>query len=128
MFTEKENKLVALLQDLGSVAVAFSGGVDSTYLLRIALAALGEKVTALTVNTPYIPDHELKEASETAEKWGLAHIFFDIAIDESIKSNPTNRCYLCKSLLFSRMKEYTLKNSLGTVSDGTNLDDIGFSE
>lgn len=123
MSIEKETKLIEHLKDLGSVAIAFSGGVDSTYLLKVARIALGDKAVALTINSPYIPDWELDEAKELVEEIGTTHTIFEMGIDDSIRENPTDRCYRCKKILFTKMKEYSTSNNLGVLVDGTNADD-----
>ena len=124
--SDKYNQLLEYLKSLKSVAVAFSGGVDSTFLLASAREALGSNVTAFTVKTPYIPDWETDEAKETADRLNVRHILINAEINESIAYNPDNRCYLCKKFLFSRLLCEADKLNISCVADGTNYDDTGY--
>ncbi|MBN1186030.1 MAG: ATP-dependent sacrificial sulfur transferase LarE [Bacteroidales bacterium] len=120
---EKYNDLLRSIKKLGSVAIAFSGGVDSTFLLKAAAEALGDKVIAFTIKTPYIPRWEVEEASELTKDLGVKHIIIDMPLHESIKNNPNDRCYLCKKMLFSRLLEEAKKAGVAYVIEGTNADD-----
>lgn len=121
--SEKYNKLVKYLKNLGSAAVAFSGGVDSTFLLAAAREALSDKVVAFTVKSPYIPDWEIQEARQLADKLNAKHMVTETEIDDSIKHNPENRCYLCKKLIFTRLISEARKLNINYVIEGTNSDD-----
>lgn len=124
MKNEKYNNLLGYLKKLESVVVAFSGGVDSTFLLKAAKEALEDKVVALTIVSPYIPDWEVKEAKELVKKLNVKHEFIKVpVIMDEIKYNPDNRCYLCKKNIFTKIKEFAKKNGYNYVIDGTNLDD-----
>ncbi|MBV7274716.1 ATP-dependent sacrificial sulfur transferase LarE [Clostridium sp. PL3] len=125
MDNKKYIGLLNYMKDLGSVVVAFSGGVDSTFLLRAAKEALGDKVAALTIVAPYIPRWEVSEAKELVKKIGIRHEFLEVpTIIDEIKLNPKDRCYLCKKTLFSMVKSFAKNNGFEYVVDGTNVDDI----
>ena len=120
---DKYDALISYLRRLDHVAVAFSGGVDSVFLLHAAHEALGEKVLALTINSPYIPDWEIAEAREITASRGIDHQILDVPVPEQIKHNPKDRCYLCKSFLFTLLKEYAKQRGFTNLADGTNYDD-----
>lgn len=122
---EKIEKLHELLICRKRVAIAFSGGVDSTFLLKTAQNILGENVIAITANAPIIPKHELKEAVDFTEKNRIEHIVFQID-EESMRSfshNPENRCYICKKIIFENIIDIALKHNFSCVMDGSNIDD-----
>lgn len=119
----KYQSLLDHLKNLGSVAVAFSGGVDSTFLAFAAVQALGDKAIAYTVDSPYIPRWELDEAKALAMEMGIKHQFIQVGISESIIDNPIDRCYLCKKLLFTQIKEVAIAAGFNHVVDGSNSDD-----
>lgn len=125
MTENKSIKLNNILKDLGSFAVAFSGGVDSSFLLHRAHKTVKSGVIAITIRTPYIPDREIKEAIDFANKFGIRHQIVDIAFPEIIKHNPIERCYLCKKTLFTQLLDFAGKNNFKYVIDGTNADDSG---
>lgn len=120
---EKYIKLVGYLKGLKKVLIAFSGGVDSTFLLKAAKDALGDNVIAVTINSPYIPNWEIEESKEYTKKIGVKHDFIDVGIIDEIKDNPNDRCYLCKKSIFSKIKEKAIEGGFDYVIDGTNLDD-----
>lgn len=124
---EKFADLKKYIKGLGSVAVAFSSGVDSTFLLRTAHDVLGERVIAVTARSCSFPERELNEAMEFTKKNGITHLVVDseeLEI-EGFSQNPLNRCYLCKHELFSKMKDIALKNGYKEVVEGSNMDDMG---
>jgi pyridinium-3,5-biscarboxylic acid mononucleotide sulfurtransferase len=120
---EKYSKLITYLKSLGSAVIAFSGGVDSTFLLKAAKEALGEKAAALTVVSPYIPKWEIEEAKELVKEIGISHSFIEVPIIDEIKDNPSDRCYLCKRGIFTLIRNFAADNGYNCVLDGTNFDD-----
>jgi len=123
----KLNILKAHLQSLNSVALAFSGGVDSTFLLKVASEVLGNNVIAVTARSSTYPEREFKEACKYAADFGVKHIVIDSEeLDiEGFADNPTNRCFFCKNELFSKIKEVAKEYKIQHVIDGCNSDDVG---
>ena len=122
---EKYDMLLHWFERLQNAVVAFSGGVDSTFVLATAHQVLGEKVLAITVKTPYIPDWEVDEAIAYCKKNGVRHQVLHAGILPEILNNPENRCYLCKKYVFSLLNAEARKNGFNVVLDGTNFDDSG---
>jgi pyridinium-3,5-biscarboxylic acid mononucleotide sulfurtransferase len=120
---KKYINLIEYLKGLESAVVAFSGGVDSTFLLKAAKEALGDRVTALTVVSPYIPKWEVEEAKILIKDIGIKHSFIEVPVIEEIKNNPSDRCYLCKRSIFTLIKGFAADNGYNYVLDGTNFDD-----
>lgn len=124
------NKLPTLkkaLKGLKSVVVAYSGGLDSTFLLKVAVDTLGkENVLAVTARSGTYPASEYRQAVDIAKSIGSRHITIDT--DElnspAFRSNPVDRCYYCKKELFGRLTELRDKYAMKHVIDGTNLDDL----
>ena len=126
-YVEKLKKLQDYLRSLESVAVAFSSGVDSTFLLKVAKDTLGDKVMAVTAQSCSFPKRELKEAIAFCEKEGIRHITVEseeLEI-EGFCQNPTNRCYICKKELFEKIWEIARREGLNAVAEGSNMDDNG---
>lgn len=122
---EKLRKLDNILRELAPMAVAFSGGVDSSFLLHRARKAAGDSVLAITVKTPYIPEREVSESLEFAEKLGVKHKILELDFPEVIRLNPLERCYLCKKQLFTEIRAHATESGYVNVADGTNADDSG---
>ena len=126
MIDAKKDRLYAILQELGSALVAFSGGVDSTLLLKVALDALGsENVLAITATSPTYPQDEFEEACRLAEHLGARQLVIhseETEIPEFV-SNPPDRCYYCKRELFGKLCEIAKNHGLAAVIDGSNVDD-----
>jgi uncharacterized protein len=124
---EKFQLLKDIIKEKGSAAVAFSGGVDSTFLVKVAYEVLGEKVIAVTATSSTYPERELKEAIKYAKDMGAKHIIISSEeLDiEGFASNPKNRCYYCKKELFTKIKDVASENGVKYVFDGSNLDDNG---
>jgi len=126
--TEKKfSHLRGILSSLESVCVAFSGGVDSTFLLRVARDVLGDRVVAVTATSPTYPERELKEAIALARGMNVKHIVIDSNELEipGFSENRPDRCYFCKSDLFSKVKPLAEEYGICNVVDGSNFDDTG---
>lgn len=124
MTKNKSTKLSSILWDLNSFVIAFSGGVDSSFLTYFANSTGNLKMEAVTLRTPYIPVREINEAVEFAKTHGVKHTILDLDFPDIIRHNPVDRCYLCKKILFSKIAEYAAKNGYRYIVDGTNADDI----
>ncbi len=125
-----KDKYLALkqnLKNLESMVVAFSGGVDSTFLLKTAYDVLGDKVIAVTARSCSFPKRELQEAVDFCNKEGIRHLICDseeLNI-EGFSQNPVNRCYLCKNELFEKIWAVAREHDIDNVAEGSNTDDDG---
>jgi len=125
---DKKQRLHALLQELGSVVVAFSGGVDSTLLLRVAVDVLGaDRVLALTATSPTYPQFEFEEACKLAKGFGVRQLVVESNELEipGFAENDRLRCYHCKSELFALCRDKAGELGYAAILDGSNLDDLG---
>lgn len=123
---EKKRKLEEYLKSLGGVLVAFSGGVDSAFLLKVAHDVLGEKAVAMTATSAWMAERECKEAEEFCKKYGIRHVILPAEMEEiaGFHKNTKERCYLCKRALFRGFQKGAERLGL-TVVEGSNMDDEG---
>lgn len=123
----KLQKLQDYIRKLGNGAVAFSGGVDSTLLAKVAADVLGDKAIAITISAPMHSKTEIEEAKEYAKELGIKHevVVIENIEDERLRFNPENRCYICKNNVFTTIKDVAQKHGITNVMDGTNIDDLG---
>lgn len=122
---EKFNVLKKYLTELRSVAVAYSSGVDSTFLLNTAHQVLGERVLAVTVHTRSFPAREQKEAEEFCQRQGIRQAVceFDELLIPGFAQNPPDRCYLCKKEIFGKIQKIAGEHQIAHVAEGSNADD-----
>lgn len=123
----KLSDLRKLLRSFGSAAIAFSGGVDSTFLLKVAHEEFGEKAVAVTVVSPLIPKKEAQDAADFCKNENIRHFVIELDPLEisDFKDNPENRCYICKKEIFNKIKNLASENGIFTVCEGSNADDTG---
>jgi uncharacterized protein len=124
--TPKLDRLRETLRSFGSALVAFSGGVDSTFILRVAHEELGARVVALTAISASLAPEEKREAEVLARDIGVRHLSVDSAEveDPRYQANPSNRCYFCKTELYELCSEHQRALGLAVVVDGFNADDL----
>lgn len=121
----KLDALRAELRDIGSVLVAFSAGVDSTFLLRVAHDELGDRCVAATIRAPFVPRRETDAAVAFCRELGVEHILLDATLNgiPHFAENPPDRCYHCKKALFARLSAIARERGLSAVVEGSNVDD-----
>jgi len=121
---KRYHDLLAGLSAMKGAVVAFSGGVDSVFLLHAARQALCERVLAVTVVTPYTPKADSDDARSLAEFMQVRHMILEQPIPNAIATNPANRCYFCKQALFGALAGIAKEEELEAVLDGSNKDDL----
>lgn len=124
---EKYRRLQRYFRELGNVAIAFSGGVDSTFLLKAAQEALGDRTLAVTIKSHTFPEREFRESCAFCEMEGIRHLIVEVDEMEikGFQENPADRCYLCKKEIFSRVIRLAEKEGAEHVAEGSNMDDSG---
>lgn len=124
---KKFEELKEHLKQLGSVAVAFSSGVDSAFLLKTAHDVLGDNAIAITAHSPSFPRRELRESEDFCKKEGIKQIVVisDETKNEAFCKNPPDRCYICKLSLFKKILQSAKENNAKYVIEGSNTDDMG---
>src|SRR5437588_4104422 len=124
---EKRDLLLHILRGMNRVAVAFSGGIDSTVVARAAFLALGEKAVAVTADSPSVPRAELAEARRLAALIGIRHEVIRTAefANPDYLRNDGSRCYHCKSELYSQVESILPELGTDVICSGANLDDLG---
>lgn len=124
---EKEKQLRQLIRSFRSVAIAYSGGVDSTYLLKVATEEIGQRAVGVIATSPAYPEREFKKARRIAEQMGARLITIrsrETEIPEFVE-NPPNRCYFCKEELFQSIARIAAREGLRCMADGSTMDDMG---
>jgi uncharacterized protein len=123
----KQERLYAILRKLSRVAVAFSGGIDSTVVAHAAFTVLGDNAVAVTADSPSVPRAEVAEARELAARIGIRHLVVrtDEMADPNYVRNDGARCYFCKSELYHRIESLLPELEINVICSGANLDDQG---
>ena len=126
MLNSKLKKLKRILENMGSVIIAYSGGVDSTFLIKVAKDTIGNNILAVTAKSETYPKREYEQAKEIARKLKVKHLVITTKelLNPRFIVNPANRCYYCKQELFTELKQIALKKGINYVVDGTNCDDL----
>ncbi len=124
---EKLERLKEYIRGLGSLAVGFSGGVDSTFLLAVAHEVLGDKAIAVTGTDASVPEREIKEAKAFCEERGIRHILYTMnpMAEEGYRKNGPDRCYFCKRGIYTQIRQIAEENGIEYMAEGSNMDDLG---
>jgi uncharacterized protein len=123
---QKYQRLLEIIASHKAVAVAFSGGVDSSFLCKAARDAVGDKALAITMVSPMMPTADRHSVEQIVKLLGIRYLAIeDEEIDEPVAANPVNRCYFCKKIEFGRIADVAKEHGILTVLDGSNLDDEG---
>jgi uncharacterized protein len=123
---KKYQYLLSLIAKTGGAAVAFSGGVDSSFLCHAAAAALGKRAIAITIVSPMLPASEIEASGNIARRIGIEHITIEEnKIEDDVARNTKERCYHCKKREFARIQEAARSRGIEIVLDGSNIDDEG---
>lgn len=124
---DKYKELKKIIKQLGSAIVAFSGGIDSTLILKAAYEVLKDNVVAVTADSHSLPRKELEETKKIAQQIGVKHLIINTeeTKNEDYMRNPSNRCYYCKSELYSKLKNVSQQLKIENIINGTNFDDLG---
>lgn len=123
----KYEKLKSIIKDCGKIAIAFSGGVDSTFLTKVAKDVLGENAVAVTISSILVTDDELKEADDFCKAENIEHLIYnaDVLSIPGFEDNPPDRCYICKKAIFTNVKNLVGERGISVIAEGTNVDDDG---
>jgi len=124
---QKTKKIKSLILEMDSALVAFSGGVDSTLVLALAHEVLGKKALAVTAQSASMPDREMKACHQLAKEIGVKHLVVktEEMSNPNYRANPANRCYHCKTELYSSLKKVAQQENILNILNGTNTDDLG---
>ena len=127
VLTEKLEKLEEYIGGLGSLAVGFSGGVDSSFLLAVAHNVLGDDVIAVTGADASVPEREVREGERFCQERGIRQVIcrLDPLKEEEYRRNGPDRCYYCKHGIFTNIQEIARENGIAYMAEGSNMDDIG---
>lgn len=123
---QKYGQLKKLIKKLDNAIVAFSGGIDSALVLKVTRGVLGNKVIAITADSPSVPRRELEETKKITEQIGVKHLIINTkeTQNENYLKNPNNRCYYCKSELYTKLKSIAKQVGIKNILNGTNFDDL----
>lgn len=123
----KYEKLKSIIKDCGKIAIAFSGGVDSTFLTKVAKDVLGENAVAVTISSILVTDDELKEADDFCKVENIEHLIYkaDVLSIPGFENNSPDRCYICKKAIFTNVQNLVGERGISVIAEGTNVDDDG---